>query len=1028
MQPTFFWPDTDLAKWCVVAAKGRHVKGEWKPAAPNTPPIFGTGHEDYERTVADKVAAGYEVWTCRSLFHKEATKRTAEGVIGASCISIDIDVHPSGYQKGDPQRAALYASQSEAVEGLRAAVAGGVIPSPTAVVSSGGGLHVWWRLKNFVRTSHWQDLTTRFVAHVRAFDAKLAADTSVWARPEGLLRPWPSLNLKQDGNPRKVVLLLGREDRVHPVETFETLLADVSAAPAKAKAKDKAKDKTAPGKRMDSGDDGMPDSRLPIDMLIDKCGLMQHYREIQHKASEPAWVAALSVAKFSTYPEAAAEMLSEGYTDYVPGDGTTKMSHITEHAPWSCEKLRERICNGSREHCQGCPLLAQSLGNTSANPVVRVLKAKHIEPPKIMPPPTAVAAPTENDTLHEQVQEALASATNRPAYIGDEDENDASIKAYVVDDDAGGTMYGYDANGVPIPMTRGVWWIDGFSPEHEVAYLVTMIRGQIRRWPINSPGRILSSPTSLRSVLSSVMIAPIDGSSKCNDALMRYAAASMAACRLDDAAAAFGWTADESFVLGALRIGADGSLRRSVTAGNAYFMAERAEHEKRMGFAGTYAGALANMERATRYAKPAALLMIGVAMAAPLVAMGERNGAFTHIVAPHNSGKTATLTLLKSVFGMPLVSTLDGTVSEAEIGNQFSTLHHLPALFEELGVMGDGEKLANMIFMSSEGTQRGRASRAGASRQSGSWRTTFVAVSNSPIAASIRRHRRSVDAVIAQQNRLLEIVCPEERMYNDPEDGRTPVSEALLARHRGMLGVAWVRYIMEHKVRLLERMHELRSKYAAVADGSERFIMTTVAGAQVALEAMRDLGWNVASDDTVSKAIFLALQSTEEQHKDVSYNNQITEIAAVAEANLYPAFIRFSRASDGKLVALNRDHIDRSQVLGRVELHDDGTAHYRVSADALAREIIALRKGTRANRLVLSRSEVTRVLEELRRAGVIADQPTSAVRLGTGGGSAHASARPVKCVYYTRHESPYEEPGMAGKPAMRLATVDGKPA
>ena len=172
-----------------------------------TAQLSGYGREDYEAAVARLTREGHDVWTARAGFDGEAKTRTGRNVTRLQCFSIDIDVDARGHVgKGDKTGKPCHASPMDAAVAFARLVQSGVAPRPSVVVSSGGGLHVWWRLTDALTPAEWSPLAAALRDAIAAADPLLAADTTRWTDTSGLLRPWPSINMKT-GAPRPVVVL-----------------------------------------------------------------------------------------------------------------------------------------------------------------------------------------------------------------------------------------------------------------------------------------------------------------------------------------------------------------------------------------------------------------------------------------------------------------------------------------------------------------------------------------------------------------------------------------------------------------------------------------------------------------------------------------------------------------------------------------------------------------------------------------------------------------------------------------------------
>ena len=127
------------------------------------------------------------------------SNRKAENAAGASGFWLDIDCGPEKAETGKG-----YIDQETAFKALNVFCKKCGLPKPTHFVSSGGGLHAYWSLTEFVIKTDWLVSAGKLKALTRQL--KLLADDSRTADIASLLRVPDTLNYKYDP-PRPVELL-----------------------------------------------------------------------------------------------------------------------------------------------------------------------------------------------------------------------------------------------------------------------------------------------------------------------------------------------------------------------------------------------------------------------------------------------------------------------------------------------------------------------------------------------------------------------------------------------------------------------------------------------------------------------------------------------------------------------------------------------------------------------------------------------------------------------------------------------------
>jgi hypothetical protein len=126
--------------------------------------------------------------------------RVQTNMLAARCFFFDLDV---GSTDGK------YATQAEAVAGLKEFLAATKLPVPM-ITSSGGGLHVYWLLTDDLETAEWRDHATHLRQLAQHYGLK--ADPTRTTDTASILRIAGTFNHKNPLEPRPVdALALGKE-------------------------------------------------------------------------------------------------------------------------------------------------------------------------------------------------------------------------------------------------------------------------------------------------------------------------------------------------------------------------------------------------------------------------------------------------------------------------------------------------------------------------------------------------------------------------------------------------------------------------------------------------------------------------------------------------------------------------------------------------------------------------------------------------------------------------------------------------
>ena len=158
------------------------------------------------------------------VFHGKATAmRSAANATLAKALWLDVDIK-------EPPRG--YATLGDAIDAINVFCAQANLPPPSALVGSGGGLHVYWIFAAPMSIADWRPYALGLKK--LAEDNGLRADYGVTADPARVLRVPGTFNRKLDNNPRPVKLLsLGNDyfpqQFAHLAALGQTLLPTITA-------------------------------------------------------------------------------------------------------------------------------------------------------------------------------------------------------------------------------------------------------------------------------------------------------------------------------------------------------------------------------------------------------------------------------------------------------------------------------------------------------------------------------------------------------------------------------------------------------------------------------------------------------------------------------------------------------------------------------------------------------------------------------------------------------------------------------
>jgi hypothetical protein len=324
-----------------------------------------------------------DLWFCTSL-QSEAGKnskgnakavRRAALAMKQKSIWVDIDVEPNNPKK--------YGTQEEALKALLLFAATVKLPTPSAIVFSGGGLHVYWISKDPLTPAEWQayasGLKTLLLVNAIKCDSGLTTDIARILRVPG------TLNHKYDP-PRPVQLstlplvLYDFEKQLSFLKGFST----PSTAPKAghtlfAEGADMASFKRGPAFKienepgLEAGIDKFSEQLLEGPPIFQQCGFLKHALKTGGADYDnPLWNLSLLCSTFMENGNAVAHAISQGHKSYSKDD--TQAQYVRKMAERHDRGLGYPQCTTIQgagcKSCATCPLLGKVKSPLNIKPVV----------------------------------------------------------------------------------------------------------------------------------------------------------------------------------------------------------------------------------------------------------------------------------------------------------------------------------------------------------------------------------------------------------------------------------------------------------------------------------------------------------------------------------------------------------------------------------------------------------------------------------------------------------------------------------
>lgn len=331
---------------------------------------------DLAQKAAVKPSIYKEIYFCLStqrvtgklVHHTPVAHRHQHQATALKALWIDVDVKP---EKG-------YPTLDEAMAAITAFVKAACLPPPSAIVFSGGGVHVYWISDKPLTVAEWdryaQGLKFEIQKHGLKCDAGLTTDAARVLRVPG------TYNNKIAGEPRPVLLKWLGDSYDFAVDPAIARLATLVVVSTKLKVTGAvtSRVRTAfdltnfPAGKMhpllmgvlDPVNDALAkdinlygDLPLKIDEMVKGCSHFQDCaRTHGEKHSQPLWALTLLACTFVENGENYARIFSKGYPSYDPGETEKKyeeklLARAQNDVGWpSCQAFEDAGAG-----CKACP-------------------------------------------------------------------------------------------------------------------------------------------------------------------------------------------------------------------------------------------------------------------------------------------------------------------------------------------------------------------------------------------------------------------------------------------------------------------------------------------------------------------------------------------------------------------------------------------------------------------------------------------------------------------------------------------------
>lgn len=775
------WPATGLYVVARLTNKGfRHTVAETIEAAAALISTYdASGVPTYHACAAYRER---EVATTRPNGETWHQVRTHSNVRALRAFWMDLDVEAGNEKK--------FASQEEALNALVDFCNTTSLPIPM-IVSSGGGIHVYWTLVSDILPETWKQTAAGLKALAHAY--KFKSDGACTGDLSRVLRPVGTTNRKLPATPRAVELVADA-----PNIEYADFAARVTRATQRAGAKVVDVVRKVAGATEDINaafavaKDFPPCSALKV---ADRCAQLARMRDTRGQVAEPHWYAAIQLMCHATEGDVLIHQWSNGHAGYSEAETNKKIIQIRSQrlGPTLCTTFADRNPGG----CDGCPFLGK------------------------------ISSPAQLGTF---VQSAPTP---------------------VVQTEVAGKMVEVVLPSVPAPFTRGekggiyieeegithkIYEYDCFPTELAYDEQLGYETMRVRHWlPMEGwrecvlRSSLLASPKDFETALRDHHIQPLirNKMAMYHDSYIRTIREQTKMRKLFKAQ---GWkTGDTEFVLGDRLYRKGEVLQAGFSHGAKGFL----EHIRAEGALTTWRDLTCIFDTPGLEAHAFMLL---TAFAAPLLKLDARQGFTVAALGDTGVGKSTMGKFLASVYGHPDQTWIKRNDTALARLQRIGAYYSLPVYMDEVTTITPKE-LRDLVYTVSTGKGRDSMRQDYTLREGVEWATILVTSTNDSLQSKLQLEKQNAEA---ESMRLFEFRFPRVKEFT----AVAPIVHTTLADNYGVAGPLYIQHLVNNRDTIKAELGAAVARAERVfgMDPKERFWSQAVAFTLYAGQLARDAG------------------------------------------------------------------------------------------------------------------------------------------------------------------------------------------
>ena len=708
--------------------------------------------------------------------------RTQNNVRALKVFFMDLDVEPGN--------AAKFESQEAALDGLIKFCKNTNLPMPM-VVSSGGGIHIYWRLTDEIQPEVWKQtaegLKTLCVKHEFKADPACTSDSARVLRPAG------TFNRKGVGHPRPVEVIA--DSAPLAFAGFRQLVA-LALGAIGTKLQEAVRPVVGKTEGINAAFSIQRDfPPCSAHKVADRCAQIAKIRDTRGDIPEPYWYAGIQLLCHSVEGEALIHQWSNGYAGYSAEETDKKIAQVRSQqmGPTLCATFESRNPGG----CENCPFIGKISTPAQLGTYIAAAPAPTIRVNGSDAAPTIITLP-----------EPPAGFTR-----GEKGG------IFVEEDGITHKIYEYDM--FPVELAH----------DEQLGY-------ETMRWRHWLPkegwkecvlqSSLLARPVDFETKLRDNHIQPLirNKMAMYGDAYIRKLRTET---KLRQLFKSQGWkNEDTEFVLGDKLYRADETIQAGFSHGMSEFLAPFC-----------YKGELDPWRTLTEVFdhpgfEPHAFMLL-LAFAAPLFKLAGREGCTINALGESGVGKSTMAQFMSSVYGTPKGAWVGRKDTELARMQRLGAHYNLPVYMDEATTIKP-EELRDLIYSIPTGKNRSSMKQDYTLRKGAEWVTLFVTSTNNSLQTKLQMANQNAEA---ESLRLFEFQFPRVAEFAEI----AKLIPGVIQENYGVAGPAYIKYLVENRDRVQQRLLQVVGEAERVfgMDDKERFwsqvTALTLYGGELAREA-----------------------------------------------------------------------------------------------------------------------------------------------------------------------------------------------